>query len=264
MLEKKLLDALQDLGLTFLQARVYVALLALGSSTGRIVAKKAIIAQQDVYHILAELQEKGIVEKIITKPYKYRPTTLDNGLSILLKRRQERTDEITKIAGETSVFLNLYQKEAMENNYSFVLVPEREPIEKMVDKIYNTAEKSIDFINDCEEYLIGFEKHKTPRIEALKRGISIRVILGNGDNCKLPASFEEFVRNNKSFQVRESGKIRSAKLIVKDRKEVLISTSIKRDTLRQPHLWSDNPVLVEILAEGFDSMWKQACSINLE
>jgi sugar-specific transcriptional regulator TrmB len=70
-----------------LQAKVYIALAKLGTLTGRVTAKEAKVASQDVYRVLAELEEKNLVEKIIVTPNKYRPVPVQDVLSILLKQK---------------------------------------------------------------------------------------------------------------------------------------------------------------------------------
>ena len=98
LLQEETVQTLVNLELTVLQAKVYLALVKLGTSTGRTTAKAAKVASQDVYRVLTELQEKGLVEKIIAKPNKYRPIPLKDGLSMLLQRRNKQTAELKKAA----------------------------------------------------------------------------------------------------------------------------------------------------------------------
>ena len=102
----KSVQTLVDLGLTVLQSKVYITLIKSGPSTGRITAKMAQVAPQDVYRVLTELQEKGLVEKIIAKPAMYKATTFKESISVLLQNKKEEYIEIEK------------QVKIMANNFS--------------------------------------------------------------------------------------------------------------------------------------------------
>ncbi|MCW4019121.1 MAG: hypothetical protein NWF00_10680 [Candidatus Bathyarchaeota archaeon] len=98
MKTEEAIQTLVNLGLTVLQAKVYLALVTVGTTTGRITAKAANVASQDVYRVLTELQEKGLAEKIIAKPNKYKPTPVQNGISALLKQKIKEYNENEKKA----------------------------------------------------------------------------------------------------------------------------------------------------------------------
>ena len=84
MLKNEDIEALVCLGLSTLQARVYLALTNLGRANTKSLAKNSNVARQDIYRITAELQELGIIEKIIAIPNEYRVTSLQDGIKILL------------------------------------------------------------------------------------------------------------------------------------------------------------------------------------
>lgn len=68
-----------NLGLTYLQAKVYVTLLRLGDVGAEVrkIASASVIARQDVYRILPALQKMGLVEKVVAIPTIYRPIPLE-------------------------------------------------------------------------------------------------------------------------------------------------------------------------------------------
>jgi len=67
---EKILDLLK-LGLTEGEAKVYIALSGLGSSTVGAIVKKSGVAYSNIYDILNRLIEKGIVSYIIKSKTKY-------------------------------------------------------------------------------------------------------------------------------------------------------------------------------------------------
>jgi DNA polymerase III alpha subunit len=60
-----------DLGLTLLQAKIYLALSKTGKATIKTISKASNSARQDIYRIMPTLQKLGLAEKIIAgRPYK--------------------------------------------------------------------------------------------------------------------------------------------------------------------------------------------------
>jgi sugar-specific transcriptional regulator TrmB len=120
-------ETLVNLGLTVLQARVYIALSRLGTQTGRATAKAARVAPQDVYRVLSELQEKGLIEKIISKPNQYRSAPVIQGLSMLLHDRNQQTYRLKKAVSK--ICKNLEIKDYQDNSdvtKEFALLPAQE------------------------------------------------------------------------------------------------------------------------------------------
>ena len=65
------IQALNKLGLTTNQGKLYLTLLRTGKTSGSILSKETKLARQEVYRLLNELQEKGLVEKIISAPLEF-------------------------------------------------------------------------------------------------------------------------------------------------------------------------------------------------
>jgi len=176
--QEETVQTLVNLGLTVLQAKVYLALVKSGTSTGRTTAKTAKVASQDIYRVLTELQEKGLIEKIIAKPNKYRPILLEEGLSMLLQRRNKQTAELKKAAFVMfKTFQSSGEREDKNETGDFVLIPEKEPIENRFIRVWETAQTSVDLVNDEREAMIMREKHYELTVKAHKRGVKIRELL---------------------------------------------------------------------------------------
>lgn len=88
-----MLDQVREYGLTEVQAKVYYHLLTLGRTSSTKVAKQLNVHRSEVYRVLRELVEKGLVtEKKGTRPILYTPTPPEEALNILLQQ-QARTLE---------------------------------------------------------------------------------------------------------------------------------------------------------------------------
>jgi sugar-specific transcriptional regulator TrmB len=89
-------STLTDLGLSTTQAKLYLALAKLDGQTAQEISRTAEVARSDVYRVLAELEEAGFVEKIISKPERFRSISVDDLVSNLIQKRIKETAELQK------------------------------------------------------------------------------------------------------------------------------------------------------------------------
>lgn len=251
-------DTLIDLGLSLLQAKAYFALATSGTQTGRSLAKISKIAPQDIYRLLDELAEKGLVEKIIAKPSKFRALPLADGLQMLLRRRQEETAKLIEEAewiSKAAEAIPTPEEECGE----FRILPSREPIVRMSLEILQTAKVSVDLMNETQEVSKLHDLHFEAKKAALKRGVQIREIIGRSTSeACLPQSFLHLAKSTPLIQVRMLDSPPTARLMIKDGKEVFFATTYRPGTLSQPFFWTNNPVVVRIVQQWYDGVWATA------
>ncbi len=256
LLQDEAVETLVSLGLTVLQAKVYLALATSGKSTGKATAKSAKVASQDIYRVLTELQEIGLIEKIIAKPNQYSPIPLDEGLSALLKCRQEKTVELKKAAAQISKSLQTTDTYRDINEIGdFVLIPKKQLLR--AKKAVENAQTSIDLMFDFEAAMTHHIKFFELEIKLLDRGVKIRNLLNKKehDTC---ASKEFLELKNKSEFEAKLCFDEITKLIIVDRKELFLSTISKSGISDQPYLWSNNQVLVEIIQQWYEMLWEKS------
>ncbi len=78
-----------DLGLTLLQAKIYLSLSEFEKAEIRKMSKASNVARTDIYRLMPELEKLGLAEKIIASPTSYRATPLNEGFSILLENKKK-------------------------------------------------------------------------------------------------------------------------------------------------------------------------------
>jgi sugar-specific transcriptional regulator TrmB len=253
------IDTLVDLGLSLLQAKAYFALATSGIQTGRSLAKISKIAPQDIYRLLAELAEKGLVEKIISKPAQYRAIPLADGLKELLRRRQEETEKLTKEAEWISKAAEAFPV-IDETGGEFRILPGKEPVDRMAQEIFLTAKVSVDLMNETQEVLNLHDRHLECKKSALKNGVQIREIIGKSSpDAHLPISLLNVAKTTRLLKIKMLDSPPNARLMIKDDKEVFFATTtLKSGTLSQPFLWTNNPVLVQIVVQWYNGIWAAA------
>jgi sugar-specific transcriptional regulator TrmB len=249
-------ETLINLGLTVLQAKVYVALAKLGTSNSRLTAKEAKVASQDVYRILTELQETGLVEKIIAKPNMYHPMPLAKGLSMLLQRRKAQTKQLQKTANLISKEFDCTLRATEKTDIgSFVLIQKEEPIKSKALEMLETAKTSLELMHDTRD-TVKYEELYDIGQKLNAREIKVRDLVSSSNQIfQVTKAFSSIIQKYPTFQVRHLDFPAPAKLIIKDNKEVLVSTTTKPNVSLKTFLWSDNPILVQIIHQWFVNVW---------
>ena len=92
------IDTLTGLGLKLVQAKVYVALAKSGPLSVREISVLSKVPRTDLYRILEELEKKGLAERVIATPTKFKATPLVDCINMLLQRRREESLELEKKA----------------------------------------------------------------------------------------------------------------------------------------------------------------------
>ena len=89
---------LEQLGLTKLQAKIYLASCCLEKAGVSKISALAKIARPDVYRVLPSLEELGLVRRVISKPTQYEAVPLKKGCRSLLSRKQLAYIQVKKSA----------------------------------------------------------------------------------------------------------------------------------------------------------------------
>ncbi|MEM4733518.1 MAG: helix-turn-helix domain-containing protein, partial [Candidatus Bathyarchaeia archaeon] len=80
MYHKEDVQTITKLGLTTSQVKVYLSLLQQKKATAKTISNFSKIARQEVYRVLSDLYEKGLVEKIIAKPTEFKAVPIEDCL----------------------------------------------------------------------------------------------------------------------------------------------------------------------------------------
>jgi len=102
-----MLDQLPEYGLTEVQAKVYYHLLTLGRTSSTKVAKQLDVHRSEVYRVLRELAEKGLVtEEKGKRPILYTPTPPEEALEILLQQQAKTLQRLREGKPRLVAWLN--------------------------------------------------------------------------------------------------------------------------------------------------------------
>jgi sugar-specific transcriptional regulator TrmB len=90
--DEEAVEALKHLGLSTYEARVFTALVRLGSGTARDVASVTNVPRSQVYATADDLEARGFISTQQSNPQVFRPVSLDEARAQLERRFDERRD----------------------------------------------------------------------------------------------------------------------------------------------------------------------------
>jgi len=257
------IQTLIRLGLTISQAKVYLALLELEKATGKTISKHAKIARQEAYRILAELQEKGLVEKIIDMPTEFKPIPIENSMSILIKRKK---NEVSKTQKEAARLLQKLKQKTLqstlkEDETRFSLFPEPVAVRREKGTL-KTVQRSYDVITSCRDPHSVIFIDMEGIAEALQRGVKIRVIIDKTDEKEVLSDIIKQLKKYPNFKIMYLPNAPEALMSIYDEKEAWVCTCTHPVLKECPTLQTNNSCLLSILQDYFEIRWLTAMENN--
>lgn len=252
------IQTLTKLGLTVLQARVYLTLAKSGKATIKTISKASEIDRSDIYRIVYKLHELGLVEKMITTPNTFRAVPIREGLPMLLKRKTKEHNEITAKAKK---LLQKYEKNSEETalqkeECQFILVPKKEAARRKFKKAIENTQTSCDMILHWECFRYGMLEDTEIWKKTVEKGVKVRFIVYKSENEKAVSRIVQILKKKGSFKVRYIFTPPPATIAIFDKKETIITISPIPHPRETPNLWSNNPGLIAIFQDYFEIMWR--------
>ncbi len=250
-------NTLVDLGLTQLQASIYLALVELQEATIKSVAKASNVARQNIYQIMETLQELGLVEKNLGIPVKFRAIPFEKAVEMLFKKR---TEEYQKLEMQTKRILDSSdrtkkQEKSCSESIKFVTMLQAGAHKIRSDHEIDNAVRGIDTILKEGQRFTNRDFPREMR-DALGRGLTVRIITSKPINAKQTRSSTP-VRNKKGIlEIRYASEPLPAMFALIDEKEVFFAVEPVSNPFSRPHIWTNNPSLVAVTHSYFEQLWK--------
>jgi sugar-specific transcriptional regulator TrmB len=245
------------LGLTFVQSKVYLALVKSGFAAIKTISKMAQLDRSEVYRGISELQKIGLVEKAIIRPSIYKCVSMNDGLLILLERK---TKEFHEIRAQTTELIRKSREHQINQSLQFedsqfVIVPEREVALRRWMKATEGAQKSLDFIIRWKGFISGLQERSEHFKSMLERGVKIRGIVAEPESQKSVAAMIMELEKKGSYRLRYMLMLPEAVFSIIDSKEVLFNVVPMSIPTQTSSLWSNNPSLAAVVQDYFELKW---------
>lgn len=263
----KVMDALKGIGLNLYERRLWVALLARGTSTAGELSEIANVPRSRAYDILQSLSDKGFVIVQTSKPIRYVAVAPEESLERVKKKLKEdvlavekRIDELR----ESSIMRELneiYQKGmklispeeltgALKGKYS---------VTQQINSMFKEANKNISIITNLEGLNDLFSNHFDSLRKAKERGVNIKIA------ASIPSKPSNNVKSLKNIaEIRNVNKKElplGGKFFIVDSKEMLLPLTDPKTvhSTQDMAIWSKSGyAAANVLNPLFELAWSRS------
>ena len=247
---------LVNLGLSNAQAKTYLCLLRISPASIREIANVSKVARPDTYRAIIDLQEAGIVEKIITVPTKYKPLSIMDGIEVLMLQRTKETVELKKRVNGLIESVGKWDLNPVsEEESKFVLIHEGNALIHNRRKLLETSQDCICIMVPWQGMLQVASANYEIIEKALERKVNIRIITEQQRNSNKPQEIS-VLEKHQNFEIRYIVKHPNVWFWICDSKEILLTANFgSRDFYA---VLSNNTGLIELSQNYFNSAWFSA------
>lgn len=148
----KILDELSKYGLTESQAKVYHAITRLGETPVPPIAKELHVHRAEIYRVLRELGEKGIIKERKGRPILFTALPPEEALKTLLKQQQKKTEYLRRRLPKLVDWLNAEAK-PRKAKPSVLLIDDDESIRRTLADALRMNGFEVDTASDGKQAL---------------------------------------------------------------------------------------------------------------
>jgi sugar-specific transcriptional regulator TrmB len=256
-------ENLQDLGLTYTQARIYLAVLSDNPCTFYHISKLTGIARSEVYRETVYLEQAGLVEKGLERPATVKAMPIEVALKNFVKWKERECEErISKLESSFNEFMRFNVPKLKRNQklshdeVQFSLISTKQAILAKTESMIEEAEaevilrylprKMCAFLDFCDDSINS----------ALRKQVNINLLTKNEEfNEGFARTIQSTLGvNYRTFEVGYITNIPFGLTFI-DKKQLLIETKTEAVFSEKPMLWTDNEILVSIMYENVYQSW---------
>lgn len=259
-------DGLVSFGLTVNQAKIYVALVAIEPAPVSKIAAACRIRREEVYRMLPDLADMGIIVKKLGNPISYIAVPPEEAIQFLIKLKVKKAAEELNVLNTKSDHLisKLKKTEPADNEpLSIEYITNAENFFEQFLRANERVNKNIDAIMSSE--LLHYTQINFGYLikKLQQHGVKTRIILEESMIANYAEGFAKIAKDDGFLipQVRQLLELKSFEAlpfnaVIFDNKEAIWGNF--KFTKEGSNLWSNLPFHVEMVKAAFDSLWQKA------
>ncbi len=267
---QKVMDALKSIGLNLYERKLWVALLARGTSTAGELSEIANVPRSRSYDILQSLAEKGFVVVQPSKPLKYVAIPPGEALERAKKKLEDDMKTTMQRMDELRASSMLKELTSVHNEGLDVVSPEdmsgalkgKSSVSQQLSTMIKSASKKINMITTAEGLEDLVQNHYNDFKRAAEKGVKVQIAATGlekaSDVARGLGNLAE-VRSLSSKDVPIAGRF-----AVVDGKELVLSlTDSKVHDTQHMAFWSKSEHAASSLLEPiFKMVWNNSKPVN--
>jgi DNA-binding response OmpR family regulator len=249
-------SGLADFNVTKSQAKIYIALIALGIASPSEIAALSKVRREEVYRIIPKLEKLGLISRKLKSPRKFSAIQPETAIQLLmetkLKIMKEEIGELQQKQTELVFKLKTIELPLQQDNSMETITNQEQLFTKIINMTQN-AQKQIDIITSLENLKYAYLNYPKNLYARLKR-TKIRIITESHEpNAFTVELMRHLEANNNYIKLKQMEKLQFNTVIVDD-KEAVWGESQPRNK-NTYYLWTNDPTQIAILKMSFESLW---------
>jgi sugar-specific transcriptional regulator TrmB len=249
------LQYLMQLGLTRMQANIYLHLLINGKAEARIIAHWAGAPRTEVYRALNELQENGLVDRELSCPLKFAAVPPSLGLQAFIDNKRHNINQIQKRLKKFSYEFESNQEPNPEREYKITSIEGRKRIIAQIKQQHDAAKSSIDVITSMPRFLYIADQCMENYSKAVERGVKYRIILGVPNDSQDLSPEMKKAHNNEKTAIKKFVGCPPENSVIFDQDQMNFSYYPDRRIFESPLIITNHPCLVGFALNSFQRTW---------
>lgn len=256
-------ELLGEFGLTQYEAKLYLSASKLGSATASQIGKASGVRREEVYRTLPKLEKAGLVERVLGRPVKFKALPIDDGVSMLIKRKEDVAQrELAALSRKREMLLRMLSEERSvvggeDNDGQFILISDRDLVAKRMDTLINGARNSIEIADSIVNIIRFLLNYEDPLKEAIKRNVDIRILTDFPDDDEALQSMLVNRLPKYGIYLKYVDDIPS-QYVLFDRNEVMLATAVNGSISDSKSLWTQDSNLVSLIRRDFQDMFENS------
>jgi len=251
------IDLLVELGLSKTQAKCYLLLLNMGKTEAKTLAKQANIPRQAAYRILEELQEKGLIEKMVGARYEFKAIDIDESISSMLRKKAAYYLETAQKVTELIQRYQSQEKLCTNKEYQISILESKDAIIKKNKRLIENSQEIIYSIQNWQCWFQMIDVYAEPLEDALQRGVKYHVIIDKEATKIVIPKALKFLTNRENVEVRVQDNIR-VKAMLFDNNFGCFSFYPDKAILEAPVIVTNHPSLLVCFQDHFAKLWNES------
>ena len=267
---------LEKLGLTRYQAKVLISLMKCGEAKASEISELSGVPRAKVYDVLDQLADLGLIDKIPSRPVKYRSRDpakvlgrLKQNVIFEFESRLEFFDRIHKELLQS--LASIYRPTTFRTKELIKVVRVGDASEKETRLMYSEARREIDVVSKSFEY---YPKVKKELVEAFGRGVDIKVLLLGKEylderSQRIQKEVVRMLKSDLNVEIRFSktqlplrGSIVDPSYDYRTGKAIFVVEDPETPLYLRDAAVTENPSLVAGMKKYFDLIWKYESTLG--
>jgi sugar-specific transcriptional regulator TrmB len=263
--EEREIVALQRLGLTEYESRLYLSLIKQGPTKASQLSFFGQVPRTKAYGAIKELQRKGLLRVIPGKPELYEAASPNEVLFPLISkfnREMKDSEDVVQSLAVTFEASKYTKREAPKQSEEFWKMDGRQAIYNKLNQVMLDASKSIYYSTTETGLIRAYKAHAEALDRAHTRGATVRLLSPiTATNSSIAREFSEIVELKPAERPL-------AHFVLIDSKQLIVFDCMPDDAnTREGHdsaIWTTSTLLVDLFERLFNEVWRTIPSAPLK